>query len=221
MEGFRSKKKSRPQRAVDRVTNYSALGAWIGSATIGDILNFVNPGYDVQNRIGDEIALDSLAINAEFNLQWLSNITGVIVRFVVVYDLSPNLDGTGVNIIPTWDDVFKGVNFGGVAISSPVTHPNVNNVERFLILVDDRIALNSPAGFYTTTTKTSTTVEAREYDIDLRGLESHYVESSLGGTSIYRGAIYLGVFREFTDVNSFVSVEVDVITHSRVYFDEL
>jgi len=223
MEGFRARKKARPQRAVDRVTAYAALGAWASTQVIGDIVNVVSPGYGVENRVGDEVALDSLTINAEFNFQWRVNIPGAILRFVVVYDLFPDLDSGGNNILPLWQDVFRGIAYDGTVIDSPMQQVNINNVERFVVLVDDRIDLNGTSGFYTTSTAICNRMDSREYEVNLRGLETHFVETG-GVSGINRGAIYVGAFREFIDSSTWPGTntpEIDVNLHTRVYFDEV
>lgn len=217
MEGFRDAR----QRAVDRASQWTALGVWNGSSVVGDIVNYIRPGYGQSERVGREIALDEIDITASFSLSWSLSAPGVFVRFVVIYDRAPIVN-SGVNIIPSWNDVFAGMDLTGGANNSPFEGPNVANAERFVILVDDQFTMNGEAVSYGGTYRLCGNREVREYSVNLSGLLSSYgKENGVSTEYIEEGAIYVGVVRVVDSGLGGTGFNLDVLSRTRLYYDEL
>lgn len=109
------------------------------SATALTPLNLVQAGSSAFNRIGRKICLKSVFINGRiiFNDTPAANLNvqNCYLRWIVVYDSQTN----GAN--PTWADVIQSTDQTGATFSTADEGFNLNNRNRFRILIDKRYAM--------------------------------------------------------------------------------
>jgi len=53
-----------------------------------------------------------------------------VFKFALVYDRQPN------GALPTYDEIFKGLDKNGTAIEDPISYQNIDNIDRFFVLRD-------------------------------------------------------------------------------------
>jgi len=140
-------------------------------------LNLIQTGSSMYNRIGRRIEMVSLRFTG--NLFALSVTRAAIMdlaRIAIVYDRQTN------GATPTISDVFQDTDQAGTNTTSSMSGINMNNRERFVVLMDKRILL--PQATDTATVLTNTFPNSTEdwVHIDefrkLRGLTTHYKADS-------------------------------------------
>lgn len=94
------------------------------------LLNGLSPGSGMDNRIGRVITMKSLLLQARLNLE--SSALDQAGRFLVVYDKQANGAAPGITDI--------------LVSSSVVSLKNLNNRNRFVILMDRTIDMNNLGG---------------------------------------------------------------------------
>lgn len=105
------------------------------------LLNPTQEGSSFYNRIGRKISMKSLMIQGFLSPH--SGATGGVedyARFLVVYDRQPN------GALPTLADVLTSYDNQGSTTSGVLDQVNMNNRERFKVLMDERLILVPSGG---------------------------------------------------------------------------
>lgn len=112
----------------------------LNTAANFDVLNAVPVGSAFYNRIGNKISMKSLELRG-YIAQTANAGTGVAeyIRIVILYDAQAN------GAYPTWADIFTSYAGDGTTTSTSVDFLNINNRERFKILMDDTICVTNNA----------------------------------------------------------------------------
>lgn len=118
-------------KSVDIITTSFPLS----SAGIGQPINLVRTGSTFTNRIGRKIAMTSVHIEGRFVNT--DDAQQSYVRLVLVYDAQTN--GAVIN----WSDVFKSYDQSTTAVSDVFSGVNLDNRDRFRIIMDKRFMLPS------------------------------------------------------------------------------
>lgn len=102
-----------------------------------DLLNGVQEGASFYNRVGRRIHMKSIHVTGEIISS--GNGTGVAEynRILLVYDRQPN------GAFPSIADILLDYGNDGTTFTSSFSKMNLNNVERFAILRDSRLAMPS------------------------------------------------------------------------------
>lgn len=173
------------------------------------LLNATIPGSTGWNRLGRKIALKSIALNIDLCNDGTGVTPGLFdhLRLVLVYDKQPN------GAAPGWTDMFLTVNAAGGTSSTSVSHPNLNNKDRFKIVRDYQYKLGQGAGGAPTQanypdheyTGNKSPCQITDY-ISLKGLETTY-NAGVAGTiaDITTGSLYLFTFGISTAANATMS----------------
>lgn len=101
-------------------------------------LNIVTSGSSMFNRIGRKISMKSVHLQGYMVNTGNVQANGSFARIIIVYDKQPN------GALPNYTDVFTDQinNTGGdIKISNPSSGINLNNRDRFEIIVDRRFFL--------------------------------------------------------------------------------
>lgn len=133
-------------------------------------LNNMAQGSDINQRVGRKVDMVSVSCN----LQWLQSDASNRLRLLLVYD-KMNSGST-----PAFSDVM--VTQGGS--SNIFSHPNVANLERFVILYDQLRSVQAPGTAYPTTPQEWNVKWSRS----LKGKETVFNSS---GTNFEKGGLYL------------------------------
>ena len=115
-------------KAVDLAQANYALDS-TGTVTT---LNLIRTGTSFNNRIGRRIKLRSVYIQGQIANSGAAAVAGT-VRILLVHDKQAN------GAVPTYADVIASVDQAGTATSAFLDHMNMNNRDRFNILVDRKI----------------------------------------------------------------------------------
>lgn len=162
------------------------------TASIG-ILNGVAEGTSFYNRIGRRITMKSLQISGHIT----QNSGGtpindtIYARMLVVYDRQNN--GT----VPVLADILQDVDATGAAASDAFSGLNMNNSDRFKVLMDNRVSViddntSNPADnlVASAASYSNNEMNVKRY-IKLQGLEAQYNAASAAAASCSTGAIWL------------------------------
>jgi len=164
-------------KSVD--TNFTSFQGILGITESFVALNLCVNGTSFWNRTGNKICMDSVEVSVQFQP---NNTNGAAVsmdyaRFLLVYDENPN------GALPSWADIITSYDQGGNASSTALDRFNVNNEDRFTILMDRKLRL--PALGINGITGTNSNIEPTwdelklTHSLDLRCLPSIY-KSNLG-----------------------------------------
>lgn len=119
------------QTAITPANNYTPL-----------MLNLIATGTSFFNRVGRKVRLRNLFVELQAFPNGTANTEPTTHRFLVVYDRQPN------GAVPSLNDVLQDVDQGGHSsgIANLITtHMNMNNRERFVIVMDERKILPAVA----------------------------------------------------------------------------
>lgn len=156
----------------------------ISTTAVFTLLNPVQEGSSFYNRVGRRITMKSLLLQG-YIVTTESNAAPTVedyMRLMVIYDRQPN--GT----FPVLADVLTSYNNAGATSSTSLDQINMNNRDRFHVLVDQRTYLHPVGADGVLSTVSGTTYEKngsgqqQTYNIKkfikLRNLETHYKASS-------------------------------------------
>lgn len=152
-------------------------------------LNQIKLGSDTFQRVGRKVMMKSLHLTGTIQRGTLGHVDDYC-RVMVVYDRQPNGGGFAISqLLSSNDEV-------GAISSTAMDFPNISFAERFLILADNRLALNGPAA--TNDTAAVNTDFKGEYNINrfikLKNLVAHYDISSISTDVPTCGALLLIAF---------------------------
>jgi len=156
-------------------------------------INLIRTGTSICNRVGRRIQLVSLQLDGALGA--LRTAGGDYARIMVVYDKQPS-PGTA-----TISDILLDIDQAKTGNTDVYSHPNPNNVERFIILRDHRVMLPS----ITVTGSQITAIGLVEQDvrtftindyIHLNAFDTQYKADSSPAVlgDIASGALYLVTF---------------------------
>lgn len=168
------------------------------TATI-DVLNLVQVGAGFWNRVGARMHMKSVHVTGDiFANNNAGNGASEFNRVMLVYDRQPNgaVPGGGIN------DILADYGNDGTVVTSSYSKANPNNVERFAIIRDSRIAIvNNATGNITqagnlTIGLNSTDQNKINWFVPLKDLETHFKSSTNPGSiaDVATGALYLVTF---------------------------
>lgn len=176
-------RRMRPEVKVLDVTPTTHL---LGNGMILTYLNLVREGTGFWNRVGRKICMKSLYVTG-FITPTFANAAALAEdynRIIVFYDRQAN----GAPI--SYDNLIQSVPQDGVTFSSlAFDHVNMNNRERFIILMDRRI-VTAPIGINGVTAVNNNIVNDSNLSgndegykitryIKLQDLETHYLSNSV------------------------------------------
>jgi len=98
-------------------------------------INLIRTGSTFTNRIGRKIAMQNVKIEGKFLTA--DEVQASYIRLVLVYDAQSN--GSAI----TWSDVFKNYDQATAATSDVFSGVNLDNRDRFRIVMDKRYCLQS------------------------------------------------------------------------------
>lgn len=177
------------------------------------LLNGVAEGTDFNNRVGRRVRLKNV------KLDWWYSPTGLasaadFYRHIVFYDKQPN------GATPSLADVLTSINSSGTASSTAQDYMNLNNRDRFQILLDERIAV--PEGTAVATGQTAVIYGSEKLRvsrfIDLKSLKTQFNGTSGTIASISTGSLY---FMSVSLINANTAYPFNCQFASRVrYYDD-
>lgn len=131
-------KNSGEKKGVDQVLTLSPVIATTSTNGSAFTLNLVRPGSASYNRVGRKIFLKSLRLTGQ--AEYLNgfapttgNITGGLLRMVVVWDKQPS------GALPAFDEIFGVTLQDGTEQSQVLAPPRYDNMGRFQVLRDCHI----------------------------------------------------------------------------------
>jgi len=157
-----------------------------------DMLNGIQEGSSFFNRIGRRIHMKSVHVTGHIveSGQTPTNV-GEYLRILLIYDRQPNGN------FPNATDILQDTGNDGTNFNTSFSKMNLNNVERFAILRDKRIAVpqNSlgTAASNTLMIAGGSTQNEINWFVPLKDLETHYKSSTnpAGIGDIATGALFL------------------------------
>jgi len=163
------------------------------TSNTGTLLNGLIPGTGVTQRIGRKIRMTSLSI--QLGVQPNNGSTSTVslpadyVRILLVYDRQSN------STPPMFSDVIQGSTSAATpAVSNaPWDGKNVNNRDRFAVLIDKHIEIPDTTGSGINAVGPYMTAKEMQLNrwINLKGLETIYNGDTAGYASIATGALWL------------------------------
>lgn len=174
------------------------------------VLNNLREGTAMQQRQGNRVAMKSIELRMSMVIE---DVLGSgLLRMVLVYDRQPN------GAVPTWADIFSASSYNWSApgfpaitgvwpVNTGLEPPNINNKDRFLILLDEQFYFHGTNAKYfhnpgqlntvqsgdpTDLTETDNPWNYHRY-VKLSGLESVFKGNAAGYndvSGIATGALY-------------------------------
>lgn len=158
-----------------------------------DLLNGVQEGASFYNRVGRRTHMKSIHVTGE--LIETGNGAGVAEydRVMLVYDRQPNGN------FPAISDILLDYGNDGTTFTTSYSKLNLNNVERFAILRDQRIQIAANSGASTNVAGAITNYGQQaniNWFVPLKDLETHYKSTTNPAAigDIATGALYLVTF---------------------------
>jgi len=193
-----------------------------GSTANFVLLNAIQEGSSFYNRIGRKINLKSLMVTIDVE-KTFANTTSVppqFARMVVLYDAQPN------GVAPVYSDVMQDVTQSGTSSISVYSSLNLNNRDRFRILLDKKIKLPplgaSGAPFITGDNsvyeQNSGSQKVSKY-LKLKGIETMFKSNSSPASiaDISTGALWCMVIGQDTAVAPAQGFVANLTTRLRYY----
>ena len=156
------------------------------------LLNGVEEGTSFYNRIGRKIAMKSLRFRATYkpSEETDTNLTETH-RILIFYDRQPN------GVAPIYSDIIKAYSKTGTQGSSLLGNLNMNNVDRFTVLMDIQNLLADDSTLVGLPSRQHSYVDYKHVEtnidryIKLKGLETQFKLSTGEVASIATGALYM------------------------------
>lgn len=180
----------------------------ISTTATFDLLNGIQEGSSFYNRIGRRVQMRSIHITG--NLIFSGNGSGVpeYLRVMLIYDRQPN------GAAPVISDVLTDYDSQGATTTNSFSKMNMNNVERFAILRDQRIQIaenntgSAIAGAPASILNYSTQGNINMF-VKLAGLETHFKASSNPAVigDVATGALWLVTFGSIAVANAGIDIQ--------------
>lgn len=191
------------------------VSAAYGCDTTGTVtaLNLVSAGSSYNNRIGRKTAMKSLYINGLFRPQ--STVANdAYCRVIVVYDMQAN------GVLPAWADiVLSQTQAIATTASTALDNVNLNNRDRFRIILDHRVVLPQYSGAAVATGPvypTSTEIQFHEFR-KLGRIETNYKADS---SPAVIGDVATGSLIMFTFGDQAAGASYNLVCTTRVRFED-
>lgn len=175
-----------------KTVDVSGLVKVLSTTATFTILNPVQEGTGFYNRIGRKIQMKSLRIKAQIGITGNESNLFEYLRVMIVYDRQP----TGA--APAIADLLQNVDQAGAATTDSKSSLNLNNSDRWLVLMDnpievpyaDKDASNWLAQGVFDYVKNEVNIDRF---INLRSLEAHFKSTSnpITEADITTGTLYL------------------------------
>lgn len=184
-------------------------------------VNLVAPGNGSYNRVGRKISMKSVRLKglialSYYNADTTGEITGTVIRMVLVYDKQPS------GVLPNFDTVFGRTNQSGTESTQYLDPLKYDNMNRFQVLRDccytlNPVLANSNSG---TTDVTNLFAEFDEY-VKLGGRETVYSGQSSPCTiaDISSGGLYV-YFRALASIEGQIEPFTTNITYARLRYTD-
>lgn len=135
-------KNSGEKKGVDRSLAVAVVGT-VNTNASATVLNAVTPGVGSFNRTGRKIFNKSIRLKGVIDAQFTpaattADITGLVLRMVVVWDKQP------ATVLPEFDDIFGDTAQNGTESTNVLSLPKYDQMNRFQILRDKCWSLNPP-----------------------------------------------------------------------------
>lgn len=187
-------------KTVDTANTHAAtLTMALNTTGSVQVVNLIQPGDEYFQRIGRRIEMKSFFINGVIQQTGVFGNPNDYCRIAIVYDRQPN------GVITTWANVFSSTDQSGTAVSSALSNVNPNEMERYMVLADFRLALP------TVTANTDSTAAAdgvhTSFNINrfikLKNLKAHYQAATSPSTiaDISTGALYVLTYGSYAAGN--------------------
>lgn len=175
-----------------------AVNTLLALNTTGTItcVNLIQVGSSMYNRIGRKLEMRSVRMVAQLITLTVTRNTVVpdYARVVLVYDRQTN------GALPAFADIFQDTEQSGTNTSFSMSGINMNNRERFLVIMDKRITIpqgNDTAGVLTNVFPNDADLPVKFDEFRrLRGLTTHYKADSNPAVigDVATGGLYLCCF---------------------------
>jgi hypothetical protein len=148
-------------------------------------INFISSGSAFYNRVGRKIEMKSIHLVGVITQTGNATTVNDYCRVCIVYDRQTN------GAAPSFSDIFSNYDQAGAITSGPFCGVNPDERERYLVLMDERLALPATGGTGGTD-GLMTTYNINRY-IKLRNLETHFKADSSPANigDIATGAMYI------------------------------
>lgn len=166
----------------------------ISTTATFDLLNGIQEGSSFYNRIGRRVHMKSVHFTGQLSPNGQAGRSaangGEYLRCMLVYDRQPNGN------FPAISDLLLDYGNDGTSFTTSISKMNMNNVERFAILRDERLPLNDTtvAGVSTAFGQSLPGVYKGSFNwyVPLKDLETHYKSSTNPAAigDIATGALY-------------------------------
>lgn len=174
---------------VDNMNGQSTITQAINTTGTLNVVNLIRSGSGFNQRIGRRIEMKSLHLTGLIKPTGTVNASYDMARIMVIYDRQPN------GAVPTISQILLNYDQGNATSTNALAHTNPDQRERFMVLMDERLALPSYA---TTTGLTGAgdgpnkTFLINRY-INLAGLRTQYGQDSTVAAigDIASGALYV------------------------------
>jgi len=167
----------------------------LNSTFLYTLINIIQTGSGAFNRVGRKVNLENLYING-FIDQVRTTTVGDYARIMVIYDRQP----TGTLPANTGADNLQDTGATGTTFTNAMSGLNLNNKERFVVVMDERIQLPSATVTAGVLTNIGLTEQAGGHNpiilkrfLNLQGLNTEYKSTANPITiaDIATGALYL------------------------------
>lgn len=182
----------RTRAAEKKTVDVNTTTVSIHSTGTWTILNALQEGAGFYNRIGRKVQMRSLQLNGYFTRTGQASGQSEYLRVMILYDRQPN------GAFPSVADILRDVNQAGTTSSTSLAGLNMDNAERFMILMDNRV--NIPNASNTASENLDDPIVDQNNEINtkryiqLRGLEAHYKSSNGDITDLSTGSLFLFTF---------------------------
>jgi len=205
-------------KGVDTLLSLSPIIATTNTNGACFLLNGIAPGSGSFNRVGRKTSLKSLRIKGGITFTMTPTAAGVVnhnaVRMVIVWDKQPNSGS-----LPTFDTIFGYTLQDGTEASLTWAQPRYDNLERFQVLKDKAIDVQTEPAGVVTTGVVDQWVSIDEY-IGLGGRQTTFSGQSAPCTvaDISTGALYVYFRAQNNAASATAQVDADTVARLR-YMD--
>lgn len=179
---------------VEKKSVDTAIGATPGTTGTFWLLNGLQEGASVYQRVGRRVRMKSLHFLARLSINGTDRpqFQDDLIRIIVVYDRQPN------GAAPVMADLLLDYSQSGATTTDAMSGLNTNNADRFRVLADIRLPLIDTSSNATAVPVEPVTASAICQDlelninrfINLQGLEAHYKASTGAVGDLASGALF-------------------------------
>lgn len=173
-------------------------------------------GTGTNQRIGNKITYKSLRVQGWYTYDNTNTVGSDILRFVVIYDAQPNA------ALPALADVFNEYSSASGSTESVLSSPNINNTERFKILIDEKVCIpallfsgGNPNSVFNASGNESQGKIYIDRFLKLNGLQAQF-NTTNGGTvaDFTKGSLLYTVYNQ---INPNATYEFNLTARTRFY----